>query len=255
MASKPGAQRRIVLYSGGQARRNALLHRSLLELALRGPARGRRRVRMTYLPFTAAGSAPFFQRFARRYRAFGGTDFRCIPADLPELARPGAARRLAAEALLSSDVVYLAGGNTFYFLLHLQRSGLLSALKRFAARGGVLAGMSAGAHLLTPHVHLAGFPPFDRDENEVGLPRHALGAVGLVDFEFFPHYRHSPRYRAALADYSRRERSLLYACRDGSGLVVEGDRITPLGDVWIFDRGHERRISAWPVTGRRRRSG
>lgn len=246
LASKRDARRRIVLYSGGQARRNALLHRSLLELALRGPARGRRRVRMTYIPFTVEGAAPFFRRFERRYRAFGGTDFRCLPADLPELERPGAARRQAAADLLESDVVYLAGGNTYYFLLHLKRSGLLPILQKFAARGGVLAGMSAGAHLLTQHIHLAGFPPFDRDENEVGLPRHALGAVGVVDFEFFPHYRHSPRYRRALADYSRREKSLLYACRDGSGLVVEGDRITPLGDVWIFDGGRESRIGAWP---------
>lgn len=242
----------MVLYSGGQVRRNALLHRSLLELALRGTARGHRRVRMTYVPFTAEGAGPFFRRFERRYRAFGGTDFRCVPADLPELARPGAARRRAAAALLASDIVYLAGGNTFYYLLHLKRSGLLPVLKRFAARGGVLAGMSAGAHLLTPHVHLAGFPPFDRDENEVGLPRQALGAVGAVDFEFFPHYRHSPRYREALAEYSRREQSLLYACRDGSGLVVDGDRITPLGDVWTFDRGREHRIGSWPS---RRQSG
>lgn len=245
MGAKNELRRRAVLYSGGQVRRNARLHEAVLDLARRGPARGRRFVRMTYVPFTVEGAAPFFRRFERRYRPFGGTHFRCVPADLPELSRPGPARRRAEAALLESDVVYLAGGNTFYFLAHLRRSGLLEVLKRFAARGGVLAGMSAGAHLLTPHIRLAGYPPFDCDVNEVGLPRRELAAVDLVDLEFFPHYRHSPRYRRALAAYSRHERRPLYACRDGSGLIVEGDRVTPLGDVWVFERGIERRIGRW----------
>ena len=242
LSSKRGPGRSAVLYAGGQTGRNAPLHEALLDLARRGPAAGRRRVRMTYVPFMAKGAGTYYHRFERRYRAFGGTDFRCVPADLPELARPGPARRRAAEALLTSDIVYLAGGNTFYFLLHLKRSGLASVLQKFAARGGVLAGMSAGAHLLTPHIQLAGYPPFDRDENDVLLPRREQGALGLVDFEFFPHYRHSPRYRTALADYARRQRRALYACRDGGGLVVEGDRITPYGDVWRFDRGAQQRI-------------
>ncbi len=241
----PRRVRRLVLYSGGQSRRNAELHEALHALAQRGPARGRRGMRMAYLPFTAEGAAPWFRRFERRFRAFGGRDFVCLPADLPELAHAGPARRRRIEALLASDVVFLSGGNTFTFLANLRRSGLLAALRRFAARGGVLAGVSAGAHLLTPHIRLAGHPPFDRDENEVGLPPRALGALDLVDLEFFPHYRHSPRYRRALAAWSRREPRPLYAGRDGSGLVIEGARIAPVGDVWRFDAGRETRISTW----------
>ena len=201
--SKRAAVPRVVLYAGGQTRRNARLHEAVIALAKRGPARGRRGVRMTYLPFTAEGVGPYFRRFERRFRAFGASRFDCVPADLPELARES------------------------------------------AARGGVLAGVSAGAHLLTPDIRLAGYPPFDRDENEVGLPRPALGAVGLVELEFFPHYRHSPRYRRALAAWARREGRPLYAARDGSGLVIEGDRLTPVGDVWRFDPGVESRVGSW----------
>ncbi len=237
------ARRRVVLYSGGQERRNALIHESLLDLALRSPTGGRgRRVRMTYVPVTAAGSTAYFRRFERRYRAFGGTHFRCVPPDLPELASDARARRRAARDLLESDVVYLAGGNTFYFLAHLRRSGLLDVLRRFAARGGVVAGLSAGAHLMTPHIALAGYPPFDCDENEIGLSTRELGALDVVGFEFFPHYRHSRRYREALASWSRRSRLPLYACRDGSGVVVEGDRFTAHGDVWLFEKGHAHKL-------------
>ena len=243
--SKRAAVPRVVLYAGGQTRRNARLHEAVIALAKRGPARGRRGVRMTYLPFTAEGVGPYFRRFERRFRAFGASRFECVPADLPDLARESAARRRIIAALLASDVVFLAGGNTFTFLANLRSAGLLPILRRFAARGGVLAGVSAGAHLLTPDIRLAGYPPFDRDENEVGLPRPALGAVGLVELEFFPHYRHSPRYRRALAAWARREGRPLYAARDGSGLVIEGDRLTPVGDVWRFDPGVESRVGSW----------
>lgn len=242
MATKQDGIRRAVLFSGGQVRGNARLHRAVLDLARRGPARGRRTVRMTYVPFTQENAGIFFHRFSRRYRSFGATDFECVPVDRPELERAGAARRQAAATLLASDVVYLAGGNTFYFLHHLHRSGLRSVIQDFAARGGVVVGMSAGAHLLGPNIDLAGYPPFDRDENEVRLPRNRLAAIGVVDFDLFPHYRHSPRYRRALAAWSRRSGRLLYAARDGSGLVIEGDRVRIVGDVWSFDRGVERAL-------------
>lgn len=243
MKPRESPKRRVVLYSGGQDRRNALIHERLLELALRGPS-GRRRggVRMTYVPVTSRGAGIYFRRFERRYRAFGGTHFKCVPADLPALETDPRVQRQMERDIRESDVVYLAGGNTFYFLEHLRRSGMLQAIQRYAARGGVVAGLSAGAHLMTPTIALAGYPPFDRDENEVGLSARSFGAIDVVGFEFFPHYRHSRRYREALSEWSLRSRWPLYACRDGSGIVVEGDRFTAHGDVWLFDRGHEHKV-------------
>ncbi len=198
---------------------------------------------MTYVPYTAEGAQPFFRRFERRYRPFGGRHFQCIPADDPALASDRSARREAIRRLDASDVIYLAGGNSFYFLLHLRKSGLLAPLRRFAERGGVLAGLSAGALLLTPTIDLAAYPAFDRDDNAVGMDESRLAALGLVGFDFFPHYRASARYREALRRYSRKSGRALYACRDGSGVVVEGDCFTAHGDVWLFDRGRDRKIT------------
>jgi dipeptidase E len=237
------ARRRVVLYSGGQERRNALIHDTLLELALRRDRpRVSRRVRMTYMPFTREGALPFYRRFERRYRAFGVNRFECVAADEPSLVADPGARRAAARKLADSDIVYLAGGNTYYFLAHLRRSGLLRELSRFTSRGGVIAGLSAGALILTPHIRLAGYPSFDRDENEVGLSPRQCKGLGVVGFEFFPHYRRSKRYRDALVDYSREHRGPIYACPDGSGIVVEGDRFTAHGDVWQFEAGHVSKI-------------
>lgn len=226
-----------MLYSGGQERRNALIHDTLLELAMRRrPARSAG-VRMTYVPFTLDGSRPFFRRFERRYRAFGAERFDLVAPDDPRLLEDRDAFRDAVRTLRASDVVYLAGGNTFYFLDALRRSGLFEELRAFARRGGVIAGLSAGALILTPHIGLAGYPSFDRDPNDVGLGARGRRGLGVVPFEFFPHFRRSPRYREALLEYSRTARGAVYACPDGSGIVVEGDRFTAHGRVWLFDRG------------------
>jgi len=197
---------------------------------------------MTYMPYTIAGALPFYRRFERRYRAFGATRFACVAADDPRLAGNRAAWSAAARKIAGSDIVYLAGGNTYHFLAHLRRSGLLLELGRFAARGGVVAGLSAGALILTPHIALAGYPPFDRDSNDVGLRPAQCKGLGLVGFEFFPHYRRSTRYRESLRAYSRRSRGPVYACPDGSGIVVEGDRFTAHGEVWQFRSGQVSRI-------------
>jgi dipeptidase E len=236
--------RRLVLYSGGQDKRNALIHESLLNLALRRQS-GRQRdgIRMTYIPYAEEGAGAFYQRFVRRYRSFGGTHFEFVAPDDPSLQTDRKAFRHAEKTLLESDIVYLSGGNTFYYLHYLRKSGLLDVLRRFAAKGGVLAGLSAGGIIMTPHIGLAGYPDFDRDDNAVNLTKRNEKALGLVDFEFFPHYSNSPRYREAMQHYSGETGVPLYACRDGSGLVIEGDCFTAHGEVWLFDRGQMLKIS------------
>jgi dipeptidase E len=240
----PTKTRRLVLYSGGQEKRNSLIHEALLGLASRRPSRKRRSgIRMSYVPYVDEGAKPFYQRFVRRFRSYGATHFEYVAPDNPELLGQGRAWRQAERALLASDIIYLAGGNTFTYLHHLRRSGLLAVLTRFAAGGGVVAGLSAGGILMTPNIGLAGYPPFDRDENEVGLSTRAEKSLGLVNFEFFPHYRQSPRYRDALRSYSKRTGVPVYACRDGSGIVIEGDCFTAHGEIWLFDRGQTLRLN------------
>ena len=221
----------IVLYAGGRTRRNHVLHRSLADLARarvpRKPAK-RRGLSFTYVPFCRDDSENFYRRAQERYREFGFTEFHCLKIDAPYT-------RAELRAALSSDVVYLAGGNTFYFLKHLRRSGFLGELRKFYERGGVVAGLSAGAILLTPTIDLAAYPKFDADRNEVGLKD--LRALGLVDFEFFPHYQPTLRYRRALESYSRRRENAVFAVPDGGGIVVDGDTTTCFGAVELYFHG------------------
>jgi len=197
------------MYSGGQSPRNQLLHRELVRLARQKTDEP---LRFTYLPFCADGSMTYFMRSVRRYARFGVGEFCSLAAD----ERPS---REQIRAALRTHIVYLAGGNTFYFLNALRKSGLLSFLKEYAQSGGILAGLSAGAHILTPHIGLAGVRGLDPDENRVGL--RDLRAVAAAPFEILPHFSASPRHVSLVRAYSRASRHPIYACPDGSGVVVE----------------------------------
>jgi len=62
-------------------------------------------------------------------------------------------------------------------------------------------------------------------------------ALGLVDFHFFPHYKNSKRYDAELASFSTKISNPLYACPDGSGIIVNNKDISFTGRVLRFYNG------------------
>ncbi|MGK5088636.1 Type 1 glutamine amidotransferase-like domain-containing protein [Bdellovibrionota bacterium FG-2] len=199
----------LVLYSGGQNRTNAVLHRELVQMAKR---KSRGPIRLTYIPFCTDGSTTYFMRSVRRYARFGVGEFCSLVAD---------ERHTSAQIreAFSADIIYLAGGNTFYFLKALRKQGLITHLKEFALSGGILAGLSAGAHILTPHIALAGAPGLDPDENDVGLKN--LKGLGLVPFEILPHFESSRRHIKAVREYSTQSEYPIFACPNGTGIIID----------------------------------
>ncbi len=217
----------LVLYSGGQSRSNHRLHRAVVDLA-RARRRGRRTLQLTYIPFCADSSSVFFLRAMRRYRAHGVERFFCLHADEPH-------SRDEVRMALESDIIYLAGGNTFYFLKHLRESGLLEKIRDFAHQGGVLAGLSAGGLIMSPTIASAGEPSLNPDENEVGL--RDLRGMNLFPFEFSPHFERSKAEIRAHLDYSRKTRHPVYAAADGGGMVLNGETWSVYGEAVLFQKG------------------
>ncbi len=236
VVNSPRSKLRLVLYSGGQTQANHRLHAEVARLALVRRADSSKALksgplRLTYIPYMADGASPFFERAVRRYRSVGIEQFYVLEPD----HRPS---RAELATLLSSDVIYLAGGNTYTFLHHLRQSGLIKPLQSFARRGGVLAGLSAGALLMTPSIGLAGVPRYDADDNEPGLKGvRELAALGLVEFEFSPHDTHDSRRKRELLAYSAQIKRPVFSVEDGGGIVVESDRLGLYGRVRIFSRG------------------
>lgn len=217
---------RLVLYSGGQLRSNHRLHQKVVELARQKS--GKKSLSMTYIPFCGENAGIFYHRAKRRFRANGVKDFFCLNVD--DSPHPNKIKKA-----LQSDIIYLAGGNTFYFLKHLRESGMLPRLKAFAKKGGVIAGLSAGGLIMSPTVALAADEGLGPDENDVGLKN--FRSLGLFQFEFSPHFEARPKEIRAHLAYSKKTRYPVYAVADGSGVVIDGNDILIYGDATIFHQG------------------
>ena len=215
---------KLVFYSGGEESINDHLDHEFIKLTGKRP----RDIKITYIPSCSLDSQFDYYCYVRQQKRWGIEKIIYFPIDIPLAS-------MMIENVLSSDVIHLAGGNTFYFLKHLRRSFMLGTLKNFVADGGVLTGLSAGAILMTPNILTASFPSFDCDENYENMKN--LKALNLCSFEFFPHFRNSQRYINELTSYSKTSQNPLYACPDGHGIVVDDESVKFLGKTYGFIQG------------------
>jgi len=87
------------------------------------------------------------------------------------------------EALAAVDAVWCAGGNTYYLLDQINRSGARSAIERFVAGGGVYAGSSAGAIIATPDIE----PVAEADQRDAAPGLVSTAGLGFFDRFIAPH--------------------------------------------------------------------
>jgi dipeptidase E len=214
----------LVFYSGGNDEENRLLDKSFVELI------DKNNPVVTFIPSSSYLSDQEFKSFVRHYSKFKISRFIHFPIDVPF-------DKILFQEVMRSDAIHMAGGNTFYFLHHLRKMKLLPQLRAFAERGGVLTGLSAGAIMMTENIEMAAYPEFDRDENIVNIKN--LSSLNLVDFLFFPHFRNSSRYDSVFKSYTRKKQKMIYACPDGSGLVVRQNELRFIGKCYAFSSGHK----------------
>jgi dipeptidase E len=219
---------KLVFYSGGLEKENQLLDKAFQELL------GKKNPVVTFIPSSSYLSQQEFKNFVKHYSKFKITRFIHFPVDVPF-------DRIIFQEVMKSDAIHMAGGNTFYFLNSLRKANMIPALRKFVEKGGVLSGLSAGAILMTENIEMAGYPDFDRDENNVNIKN--LSSIGLVNFAFFPHFKNSARYDAVFKRYSRIKKKVIYACPDGAGIVVNGEETRFLGPCFAYANGMKFSVS------------
>jgi dipeptidase E len=209
--------RKLAFYSDQEAPANEQMDARVLRLI------GRSQPKIGYIPATSDPERIYFRSKADYYTGIG--------ANLAVYVDPNQDTSDAEwSTLLSCDAIHLSGGNTFSFLSWVKRRGVLPLLTRYVTEGGVLIGVSAGAILMTPDVNSALLCGDVRDKqlmDDAGL--------GLVDFHFWPHFdstsvnQNQSILASAIPD--------LYACPDGSGIVVDGEEVELFGQVDRFESG------------------
>lgn len=136
---------------------------------------------------------------------------------------------MAISDIFKFDAIHLSGGNTFYFLHLLRKRKLMDKLMTYAGDGGIIIGISAGSILSTKTVEIAGYGD-DGDENLIGV--EDMSALGLVDFEFMPHWNGSVESLGQARNYAKLKNTIVYVCKDGDGIIVDdNNKIRTFGDV------------------------
>ncbi|MBC75422.1 MAG: hypothetical protein CME64_05335 [Halobacteriovoraceae bacterium] len=215
---------KLALYSGGHDFENIRMDEALLSMV------GNKNPKVSFIPSCSYLSHVDFREYVSQYRKHRIKRFIHFPIDT-------SFSNVVKEEVFNGDIIHLSGGNTYYFLKHLRKAKMLGALKEFVKRGGVLTGLSAGAIIMTKNINTAGFPSFDRDENEDNVKN--LNGMGLVNFEFFPHYKNSARYDKELLKYSKKSRNKIYACPDGAGILLNDGMKTFVGKCYCFFNGEK----------------
>lgn len=187
-----------------------------------------------YIPSCSDPERKYFEHTRRYYNQIGIDNIQYFDLDLEY-------EESTFGSIFECDAIHLSGGNTFYFLSLLQKRNMVGLLRSYVKSGGILIGVSAGSILTTPTIEIAGYGE-DADENEVGL--NDMKAMGLVDFEFAPHWDGSEDALNSLREYTRVNRTAVYVCQDGGGLVIDGESVELYGNVSLVDyresgSGHE----------------
>ncbi len=130
---------------------------------------------------------------------------------------------LLNKELSDADIVYVQGGNTFYLLDWVRKSGFDKAIKKFLGRGGLYIGVSAGSMVAGVNIETAGWKYADR--NIVNLKD--LTAMELVPFAIAPHINVSnveaTKNEAAKVSYP------VIALTDAQAVVVDGPKTEVIG--------------------------
>lgn len=98
--------------------------------------------------------------------------------------------KIIKEKLEDCDIIYINGGNTFYLLDLVRKSGLDKYISQLLDQGKIYVGVSAGSALAGPDIEIAGWSP-DWDKNIVNL-KDTTG-LNLVPFAICPHFEESHR--------------------------------------------------------------
>lgn len=123
------------------------------------------------------------------------------------------------QQLESSDIVYVAGGNTFYLLKRIRETGFDTMLEEFVSNGGLYAGASAGALIAGPDI--GAVSTIDEPEKVQGTK--STKGLGWIDVVPIPHYDMKARTKSIdeiTAKYKDHETTLL---TDDQAIVVDGN--------------------------------
>lgn len=128
------------------------------------------------------------------------------------------------ENVLSNvDVILVAGGNTFYLLDQVKKSGFDVIVKKLIDKGVIYIGSSAGSILCCPTIE--GAKRFDSPTDAPDLTDYS--GLDLVDFIVIPH-AHKEKYKERIQQTTEEMQAKGYSVKtltDDQAISIDGDLV------------------------------
>ncbi|MBX4260405.1 Type 1 glutamine amidotransferase-like domain-containing protein (plasmid) [Clostridium estertheticum] len=206
---------KLILYSDQLIDGNRKVDNELLNLL------NKKNPSIAYIPSCSDLSRKYFKPKVKYYNALGIKKTQYFDLDLEY-------DESKVHDILKFDAIHLSGGNTFYFLHLLKKRGFIELLQSYVNNGGILIGVSAGSILTTKTIEIAGYGD-DSDENFIEIEDKS--ALGLVDFEFMPHWDGTIKSLNLVRSYVEHKNKVVYVCKDGDGIIVDENNVKIIGNV------------------------
>ena len=145
------------------------------------------------------------------------------------------------ESLNDVDLIYIAGGYTYYLLEQIRNTGFDTVLAKFMERGGLYVGASAGALIAGPDIE----PCSSLDDPKYGPSLTSTKGIGLIDIVPMPHYDMSERSSAIEAIIAKyKDAYKVVPITDDEAIVYDGtdwhkvpSKRSELEHAW-FEKAH-----------------
>lgn len=127
-----------------------------------------------------------------------------------------------SSKLQNNDFIYVSGGNTFFLLQELRRTGADNLIIEQINLGKLYIGESAGSMILAPNIEYVK----DMDDYKVATDLECFDALNIVDFYLLPHHTNLPFKKTVEKIISKYEDDLpLTPISNSQAILVNGDDI------------------------------
>lgn len=138
--------------------------------------------------------------------------------NLKDVDIKGKAKQELEDDLKDIDIIFVAGGNTFYLLEKARESGFDEIVKELVQKGVIYVGSSAGATFVCPTIE----PVKTLDDPSKAPSLKSFEGLNLVDFVVLPHLgrENKEKYEKIMREYEGRYK--IIPLTDNQAVVVEG---------------------------------
>lgn len=124
-----------------------------------------------------------------------------------------------SSKLQHNDFIYVTGGNTFFLLQEMQKSGADNLIREQITAGKIYIGESAGAMIFSPNIEYVKL----MDSIKKAPDLHTFSALNVVNFYPVPHYTNFPFVKSVEKIITKYQDILnLYPITNKQAILVEG---------------------------------